>query len=259
MRHHPSSDCVAKAPSLRSFHMARHSHWHNIQITKGKADAKRAASFTKLAREITVAAREKGGDPEMNARLRVAIDRAREASMPKDNIERAIQRGTGEGDDGQLETLTYEAYGPGGTALVIECVTDSRNRTANDIKHLLTKHGGSLAATGSVTYLFDRFASFHVDIPLALDRESRELALIEAGAERLNEHDQQMEILGQPAAFGSLSEALGALGMVLKEAEFVWYPKTTVEVTDEQGKLVAELLEALEANDDVSRVFSNVH
>lgn len=238
--------------------MARHSHWHNIQITKGKADAKRAASFTKLARELTVAAREKGGDPDMNARLRVAIDRAREASMPKDNIERAIQRGTGGGAEGQLETLTYEAYAPGGTALIIECVTDNRNRSANDVKHLVSKAGGSLAASGSVTYLFDRFASFQIEVPPTTNCDELELALIEAGAVQLNDQDERLEVLGEPAAFGTLSEAIMNAGLPLKEAEFVWYPKTTVEVYDDEGKVIAELIETLEANDDVSRVFSNL-
>lgn len=238
--------------------MARHSHWHNIQITKGKADAKRAASFTKLAREITVSAREKGGDPNMNARLRVAIDRAREASMPKDNIERAIQRGTGEGSEGQLESLTYEAYVPGGAALVIECVTDNRNRSANDVKHLVSKAGGSLAASGAVTYGFDRFAAFQVEASASDRRDEVELALIEAGAEQINDQGNMLEVLGQPAAFGALSDAITKLGLTLKEAEFVWYPKNTVEVSAEDGQAVAGIIASLEDHDDVSRVFSNL-
>ena len=238
--------------------MARHSHWHNIQIVKGKADAKRAASFTKLAREITVAAREKGGDPDMNARLRVAIDRAREASMPKDNIERAVQRGTGEGAEGQLESLTYEAYAPGGTALIIECVTDNRNRSANDVKHLVSKAGGSLAATGSVTYLFDRFASFQIPLPTPDRCDDVEMTLIDVGASQINEQQDGLEILGEPSAFGTLSDAIKQLGFTPKEAEFVWYPKTTVEVSDEDGQAVASVISTLEEHDDVSRVFSNL-
>jgi len=136
--------------------MSRHSKWSKVKQFKGAIDAKRSASFTKLAREITVAAKEKGGDPAMNARLRAAIDRAREDSMPKENIDRAIQRGIGGGVEGHIETLTYEAYASGGIALIIMCLTDNRNRTAGDIKHLLSQHGGTLAAPGSVTYLFDR-------------------------------------------------------------------------------------------------------
>lgn len=177
--------------------MARHSKWHKVRQFKGAIDAKRAASFTKLAREITVSVKEKGPDPAMNARLRVAIDRAREASMPKDNIERAIKRGAGGTGEAELETLTYEAYAPGGTALIIECLTDSRNRATNDVKHLVTKAGGSMAGTGAARYLFDR-----------------------VGDE--------------------------------------WVPKILVETDEETGTQVAELIEELEAHDDVSRVFSNL-
>ncbi|MBM3204814.1 YebC/PmpR family DNA-binding transcriptional regulator [Candidatus Uhrbacteria bacterium] len=136
--------------------MARHSKWHKVKQFKGAIDAKRSASFTKLARVITVEAREKGADPDMNAGLRAAIARARDASMPKDAIERAIQKGAGGGAEGQIESLTYEAYAPGGIALIIESLTDNRNRTVAEMKHVLSKAGGSLVKTGSVTYLFDR-------------------------------------------------------------------------------------------------------
>lgn len=183
--------------------MARHSKWHKVKQFKGAIDAKRAASFTKLAREITVAAREKGGDPAMNARLRTAMDRAREASMPKDAIDRAIQRGTGEGKEGEILALTYEAYAPGGTALIIESLTDNRNRAANEIKIMLAAHGATLAQSGSATYLFD-----HVLQP-------------ESGT-------------------------------------FEWIAKFLVETDEATGTAVTELIDALEAHDDVSRVFSNL-
>ncbi len=182
--------------------MARHSKWHKVKQFKGAIDAKRAASFTKLAREITVAAKEKGADPAMNARLRAAIDRAREGSMPKDNIERAIARGVGNTGEAQLETLTYEAYAPGGTALIIECVTDNRNRATNEVKIMLSNHGATLAQTGSAQYLFDK----------------------------------------QPSATGG----------------FEWEPKMLVETDEATGTQVAELIDELEAHDDVSRVFSNL-
>ncbi len=238
--------------------MARHSHWHNIQITKGKADAKRAASFTKLAREITVSAREKGADPEMNARLRVAIDRAREASMPKDNIDRAIQRGTGGGDGGALETLTYEGYGPGGTALVIECVTDNRNRSANEVKHLLSKHGGTIAAAGAVTYQFDRVALFHATALPAERCDALELSLIEAGATQIEEVAQGIEVLADPSAYAAIAEAFRAAGIVPTSAEFAWIPRTTMEANDATAQALFDLIEVLEADDDVSRVFHNL-
>lgn len=238
--------------------MARHSHWHNIQITKGKADAKRAASFTKLAREITVSAREKGGDPEMNARLRAAIDRAREASMPKDNIDRAIQRGVGGGDGGTLETLTYEGYGPGGTALVIECVTDNRNRSANEVKHLLSKHGGTIAATGAVTYLFERVAAFRMYAPFAEGREALELSLIEAGATRIEETADGLEVFAEPGAFSAVADVLRNAKLATSAAEFAWIPKTTVEVDMATAQAVSNLIDILEADDDVSRVFHNL-
>jgi YebC/PmpR family DNA-binding regulatory protein len=177
--------------------MARHSKWHKVKQFKGAIDSKRAASFTKFAREITVAAKEKGADPNMNARLRTAIERAREASMPRDSIERAIQRGVGGTGEAQLETLTYEAYAPGGTALIIECLTDSRNRATNDVKHMVTKAGGTMAGSGAARYLFDR-----------------------AGDE--------------------------------------WVPKMLIETDEATGTLVAELIDELEAHDDVSRVYSNM-
>lgn len=238
--------------------MARHSHWHNIQITKGKADAKRAASFTKLAREITVSAREKGSDPEMNARLRAAIDRAREASMPKDNIDRAIQRGVGGGDGGALETLTYEGYGPGGTALIIECVTDNRNRSANEVRHLLSKHGGTIAAAGAVTYSFDRVAEFQATLPSPECREELELALIEAGAVRIEEALEHLQIFAEPSAFSAIASVLKRAGLGISLAGFSWLPKTTVEADETTAKNVFELTEILEADDDVSRVFHNL-
>ena len=150
--------------------MSRHSKWSKVKQFKGAIDAKRSASFTRLAREIAVAAREKGGDPNMNATLRAAVDRARGASMPKDAIDRAIQRGTGEGKEGEIVTLTYEAYAPGGTALIIECLTDNRNRTANDVKHTLTKQEASLAQAGSVTYLFDHAGVVRIPVESLLRR-----------------------------------------------------------------------------------------
>jgi YebC/PmpR family DNA-binding regulatory protein len=240
--------------------MARHSKWHKVKQFKGAIDAKRSASFTKLAREITVAAREKGGDPTMNARLRAAIDRARAGSMPRDNIERAIQRGAGGGKDGEIEALTYEAYAPGGTALIIECLTDNRNRTANDVKHLLSEAGASLAASGSVTFGFDRVGVVRLPVGLPADRHDEiELALIDAGAaDVVAEEGGAVEVRTAPNDLAKVADAAAQLGLEADAVEFQWIPKNLVETDETTGTAVAELIDELDAHDDVSRVFSNL-
>ncbi len=252
--------------------MARHSKWHKVRQFKGAIDAKRSASFTKLAREITVAAREKGGDINMNARLRAAVERARAASLPKDNIERAIQKGAGGGVEGQIESLTYEAYAPGGTALIIECLTDNRNRTANDVKHVLTKNDGTFATTGSVTYLFDHIGVVRVPGGLisppyqggvggGSERKSHdeiELTLIDAGATNILEEEGSVEIHCSTHDLAKLSDAVSSLGMTADIIEFQWHPKTLVETDETSGLAVTDLIEKLEEHDDVSRVWSNL-
>lgn len=239
--------------------MARHSKWHKVRQFKGAIDAKRSASFTKLAREITVAAREKGGDPTMNAHLRAAVDRARAASLPRDNIERAIQKGVGGGAEGHIESLTYEAYAPGGTALIIECLTDNRNRTANDVRHLVTKNGASFAATGAVTYLFDHLGVVHVPAALPTSRhDEMELTLIDAGATDIIEEENSTEVRGSTHDLSKLSDAVTSLGLTADVIEFQWIPKTLVETDEVAGTAVAELIETLEDHDDVSRVWSNL-
>lgn len=239
--------------------MSRHSKWHKVRQFKGAIDAKRAASFTKLAREIVVAAKEKGGDPNMNPRLRAAIDRARAVSMPKDNIDRAVQRGIGGQEEGVIETLTYEAYAPGGTGLIIECLTDNRNRSASDVKHLLSKHGGSLAASGAVTYLFDRFGVVRIPVLFPVNKKDEiELALIEAGAEDVIAHEEETEIRCKPIDLAIVAEKTVALGFVASDIEMEWIPKTLVETDETIGMQVAELVDALEAHDDVSRIYSNL-
>ncbi len=239
--------------------MARHSKWHKVRQFKGAIDAKRSASFTKLAREITVAAREKGADPEMNAGLRAAMDRARKASLPKDNIERAIQKGVGGAGEAQIETLTYEAYAPGGTALIIECLTDSRNRTANDMKHLLSKNGGTLAMAGAVTYLFNRVGV--VRFPGAISvaqKDEQELAFIEAGASDVIQLDEALEIRSAPNELTQVAQVVTRLGYAPDVVEMEWIPKTLIETDEQTGTAVAELIELLEEHDDVSRVYSNL-
>ncbi len=239
--------------------MSRHSKWHKVRQFKGAIDAKRSASFTKLAREITVAAREKGGDPNMNAQLRAAVDRARAASLPRENIERAIARGAGVGGEGHIESLVYEAYTPGGTALIIECLTDNRNRTASDVKHMLTKNGGSFASSGAVTYLFDRLGVIHIPESLPMSRHDEiELALIDAGALDILEEDSSTEIRGGTHDLFKLSDAVTSLGLKADVIEFQWIPKILVETDEVTGTAVAELIETLEEHDDVSRVWSNL-
>ncbi len=239
--------------------MARHSKWHKVRQFKGAIDAKRSASFTKLAREITVAAREKGADPEMNAGLRAAIDRARAASLPKDNIERAIQKGIGGVGEGQIEILTYEAYAPGGTALIIECLTDSRNRTANDVKHLLSKNGGTLALAGAVTYLFDRVGvvRFSTKLPVQT-RDEHELMFIEAGASDVIELEEGTEIRSAPNELAQIAQAAIKLGYKPETVEMEWIPKSLIDTDEAIGMAVAELMDQLEGHDDVSRVYSNL-
>lgn len=239
--------------------MARHSKWHKVRQFKGAIDAKRSASFTKLAREITVAVREKGADPEMNAGLRAAIDRARKASLPKDNIERAIQKGAGGAGEAQIEALTYEAYAPGGTALIIECLTDSRNRTANDVKHLLSKNGGTLAMAGAVTYLFDRVGVVRFPGVISADKkDEQELAFIEAGASDVIESEDSTEVRSAPNDLAHVAQVVTKLGYSPDLVEMEWIPKTLIETDEATGTAVAELIETLEEHDDVSRVYSNL-
>ena len=195
----------------------------------------------------------------MNARLRVAIAKAREASMPKENIERAVKRGVGGDGEGLIESLMYEAYAPGGTALIIECLTDSRNRTSNDVKHLLSKAGGSLATSGAVTFSFDHCGI--VRVPGGLSKEKRdeiEMALIEAGATDIVDEEEATEVRSHVSDFGKVTDAIAKLALPVDVMEFQWIPKSLVETDEATGTSVAELIETLEELDDVSRVFSNL-
>lgn len=239
--------------------MSRHSKWSKVKQFKGAVDAKRSASFTKLAREIQVAVKEKGADPGLNIRLRMAMDRARKASMPKDSIERAIERGAGTGGEGQIETLTYEAYCPGGTAIIIECLTDNRNRSANDVKHLLSEHNATLATTGSVTYLFNHKGVIRISGGLPLDRrEELELELIDVGAEDIREEDSYSLIICSPKDLSRVTEAVLKTGLSVETAEMEWLPRTLVETDEATGVAIEDLISSLEALDDVSKVYSNL-
>lgn len=237
--------------------MSGHSKWSKVKQFKGAIDAKRSANFTKLAREIEVTVREKGPDPAMNFMLRVAVDRARAANMPKDSIERAISRGSGENSDVQVVALRYEAYAPGGAALIIECLTDNRNRTANDVKHLLSKNGGSLAAPGSVAFQFEHKGVVRTGMIPADKKDEIEMGLIEAGAEDIREEEGETVIIGAVGDLAKLNEAIVSLGLTSSSSGMEWLPKTTVSLDDECGEVISKLIETLEEHDDVQSVFTN--
>ena len=236
--------------------MAGHSKWASIKHKKKAVDAKRGALFTKLTRAITVAAREGGGDPDGNPALGLAIQKAKDASMPKDNIERAIAKGTGAGaDTAAIEDVMYEAYAPGGVALLIEAVTENRNRTGADVRHLLGKHGGSLGEPGSVAYLFDKRGLVVVDGERYSEDEL--MPAIEAGAEDIAEEDGVFEVLTEPTALTAVRAALTDAGVEVQSCELAWLPKARVPVDEEDAAKLMRLIDALEDNDDVDAVHAN--
>ena len=238
--------------------MAGHSKWHNIRHKKAKQDAKRGQLFTKLLREITVAARQGGGDPEFNPRLRIAIEKAKKANMPIENIERAIKRGTGELEGVNYEEVVYEGYGPEGVAIIVECLTDNRNRTTSEVRHLFTKHGGNLGASGCVSFLFEEKGVILVPKDSISEEELFEKA-IEAGAEDLITDDENYyEVRTEPKDLYAVKEALEKEGITIEKAEITRIPTTTVEIKDpETAQKLLKLLDALEDNDDVQKVYSN--
>ncbi len=236
--------------------MAGHSKWANIQHRKGAQDKKRGKLFTKLIREITVAARMGGGDIDANPRLRLAVDKAKAQSMPKDNIDRAIKRGSGELDGDDYQEIRYEGYGPGGTAVMVDCMTDNRNRTVADVRHAFSKYGGNLGADGSVGYLFDHVGL--LSYPAGSDEDSIMEAAIEAGAEDvIVDADRSIEVVTDPTEFEQVRDAMRRAGLEPENAELTMRAQTTAELgLDEAGSMV-RLLEMLEDLDDVQNVYSN--
>jgi YebC/PmpR family DNA-binding regulatory protein len=233
-----------------------HSKWHSIKHKKAVVDARRGQHFTKLARAITVAAREGGGDPDGNPALALAIQKARDASMPKDNIERAIAKGTGEGIDADsIETVLYEGYGPGGVALLIEALTDNRNRTGADVRHLLSKHGGNLGEPGSVSYLFEKQGVIVVDA--SRYDEDDLIAAIDAGALDIARDEDVFEVITEPAALGPVRDALTEAGVEIESADVTQRPKVRVPVQESDAAKLMKLIDALEESDDVSSVDAN--
>jgi|SRR5665213_52240 YebC/PmpR family DNA-binding regulatory protein len=236
--------------------MAGHSKWKQIKHYKAATDAKRGAHFTKLIREITMAAKLGGGDPAGNPRLRTAIDTAKAASMPKENIERAVKKGTGELEGVEYQDVVYEGYGPGGVAMMIFTVTDNPTRTVADIRHKLSHGGGNLGAANSVSFMFDRMGQILIDAS-AYDEETMMEKSIEAGAEDFVREDEQYVVTTAPNSLHDVQAALEAGGVTITEAEIAHIPKTTVQVSGNAASSLLKLLEALEDLDDVQRVVAN--
>jgi YebC/PmpR family DNA-binding regulatory protein len=236
-----------------------HSKWAQIKRAKGANDVKRGQLFTKLGREISVSAREGGADPDGNPRLRMAIDRAREANMPMDTIQRAIQRGVGGGEGATLEEVVYEAYGAGGAALLIQATTDNRNRTVAEVRTTLTRGGGSLGESGSVAWNFESRGVIYAQPQDRHDPEELALKAIDAGADDFSVDGREVEIVTDPAQVDDVRRALEAAGAVITSAEVAMVPKTQIELPVDQTTAVMRLVERLEDLDDVTRVYTNVH
>ncbi|HNB53954.1 MAG TPA: YebC/PmpR family DNA-binding transcriptional regulator [Anaerolineales bacterium] len=238
--------------------MSGHSKWSTIKRKKGAADAKRGAIFTRITRELVLAAREGGGDINSNFRLRLAVDKARAENMPKDNIDRAIKRGTGESKEGnEFEEFTYEGYGPHGVAFIMEGVTDNRNRTVAELRHLLSKGGGSMAQGGAVAWQFTRNAYFSFPSE-NVDFDEIFMLAIEAGAEDVTEEEGYIEIRAPVEAFKELSDLLSGAGVQIEEAGLRMFPNNEVELDPESTVKVMNLVENLEELDDVQSVYSNL-
>lgn len=236
--------------------MAGHSKWKQIKHYKAATDAKRGAKFTKLIREITVAAKQGGGDPGGNPRLRTAIDTAKAASMPKENIERAIKKGTGELEGVDYVEVLYEAYGPGGVALMIQALTDNSTRTVAEVRHRLSRGGGNMGATNSVAWMFERKGQLYLDATKYDEDETLEAAL-EAGASDFVREDDQYVISTEVASFHAVKSALEARGVEAVDSEIAWIPKQTVRVEGSDAQSLLKLIEALDELDDVQKVDAN--
>ncbi|MDX1775044.1 MAG: YebC/PmpR family DNA-binding transcriptional regulator [Desulfobulbales bacterium] len=237
--------------------MSGHSKWSTIKRKKGALDAKRGKIFTKLIKEISVAARMGGGDPEGNPRLRSAISAAKTENMPKDNIERAIKKGTGELEGAVYEEITYEGYGPNGVAVLVDCMTDNKNRTVADIRHAFSKSGGNLGESGCVSWMFDKKGAIVVDKE-SIDEEELMDKALEAGAEDVVEEDNVFQVITTPDDFDAVREALEAGGVTFIEASVSMIPQNTVDISDEKpARQILKLLESLEDHDDVQNVYAN--
>ncbi len=236
--------------------MSGHSKWHNIRLRKGKQDAERGKLFTRLAREIIIAAREGGGNPDANLRLKMAIAKARENSMPQDNIKRSIMRGTGEMEGVQLEELVYEGYGPAGVAVLVECMTDNKNRTVSEIRHAFSKCGGSLGESGCVAWMFTPQGIIRVPAS-AGDEETVMTAALDAGAEDFSADDDGYEIITAQGQVQHVQQALLDAGIPVDSAEPTMTPSATVKVEGKDAQAVLKLMDMLDELDDVQAVHAN--
>jgi YebC/PmpR family DNA-binding regulatory protein len=236
--------------------MSGHSKWSTIKRKKGAADAKRGAIFTKLSREIMIAAREGGGDPTMNFKLRLAVQRAKAENMPNDNIDRAIAKATGSGEQEQLTEIMFEGYGPGGTAILVSTLTDNRNRTVSEVRHQFSRSGGNLGENGSVAWQFE--AKGLISIPLnGKDPEEVALQAIDAGAEDVEIQGDTIEVHTDPSSLEPVRQALESEGLAIENADFAMVPKTPLELDEKTAIQALRLLDGLEELEDVQRVYSN--
>jgi YebC/PmpR family DNA-binding regulatory protein len=238
--------------------MSGHSHWATIKHKKGAADARRGKLWSKLSRAIIIAARSGGGDPTMNLKLRYAIDKAREVSMPKDNIERAIKRGTGDIEGAVFEEITYEGFGPGGVAILVDVLTDNRNRTSGEVRKIFERGGGKLGSAGNVAYLFDRRGVFTVDAK-SQDEDTLMGIALEAGADDMRRDGSKFLVICDPAHFAAVQGALHKAAVKAENEEITQLPKAPKDVSVEDGKKVLRLMDALEDHDDVQHVYSDVN
>jgi YebC/PmpR family DNA-binding regulatory protein len=236
--------------------MSGHSKWSSIKHKKAAADAKRGQQFTKLARAITIAARDGGGDPEANPALATAIQKARDASMPKDNIQRAVDRGTGEGSDAAaIERVVFEGYGPGGAAIMVEALTDNRNRTSADVRHAFTKHNGNMGEPGSVAWIFEKRGVVTLDASRYGEEDA--IVAIDAGAEDVREDDEELRVVCDPADLSAVREALQGAGVEVRSSAVVMEPSSTVAIEESDAASLLRLIDALEEHDDVNEVHAN--
>ena len=240
--------------------MSGHSHWHNIQLTKGKTDAKRAQMFAKFVKSIVVAAREGGGDASYNFKLRMAVEAAKAVSMSRENIDRAIQRGAGGGEGVDLKEVVYEGFAPGGVAFIVTCLTDNPTRTVAEVKHIASRNGGSIGASGSVAWMFQKKAVITFvpgEHPIG-DRDAFELAMIDAGADDIRETDGAIQVVSEVKSFAKLLEAIEKMGLKPSASSIEYLPKETVSIADPEAKVQAEaLFEAMEGSDDVDAIYTN--
>ena len=236
--------------------MSGHSKWHNIRLRKGKQDAQRSNLFTKLAREIIVAARHGGGNPDANMRLRLAVQKSRENSMPQDNIKRAILRGTGELEGAQYEEVTYEGYGPGGVAVMVASLTDNRNRTVAELRVVFSRNGGALGETGCVAWMFDQKGMVTLDRTAVDEDKLMEIAL-DAGAEDIRTKDESYDVITAPDALHDVRQALDTAGIKYTNAEITMLPKNTVRVEGKEASQILRMMDQLDELDDVQQVFAN--